>query len=75
MISDEQEASIRYLFHAGHWKIGTIAAKLGCRAYTVRRALEPDHYCSHATRLLPAGSIHPSTLPPALHSYLLFLAQ
>jgi hypothetical protein len=30
MLSVEQVARIRHLFHAEHWKIGTIAAELGC---------------------------------------------
>ena len=38
MISDEQVARIRHLFHAEHWKIGTIAAQLSFHPDTVRRA-------------------------------------
>jgi hypothetical protein len=39
MISTEQVAQIRHLFHAEHWKIGTIAAELGLHPDTVRGAL------------------------------------
>jgi hypothetical protein len=42
MIPDEQVARIRHLFHAEHWKIGTIAAELLLHPDTVRRALETD---------------------------------
>lgn len=47
MISDEQVARIRHLFHAEHWKVGTIAAQLGFHPDTVRRALETDRFRSH----------------------------
>lgn len=46
MISDEQVARIRHLFHAEHWKIGTIVAELGLHPDTVRRALETDRFRS-----------------------------
>jgi transposase len=46
MIPDEQVARIRHLFHAEHWKIGTIAAELHLHPDTVRRALETDRFCS-----------------------------
>ena len=46
MISDEQVAQIRHLFHAEHWKIGTIAAQLGLHPDTVRAALDTDHFRS-----------------------------
>ena len=42
MIPDEQVARIRHLFHAEHWKIGTIAAELGFHPSTVRAALETE---------------------------------
>ena len=45
MIPDEQVARIRHLFHAEHWKIGTIAAELHLHPDTVRRALETDRFC------------------------------
>jgi transposase len=44
MISDEQVARIRHLFHAEHWKIGTIAAELLLHPDTVRRALDTDRF-------------------------------
>ena len=47
MISDEQVAHIRYLFHAEHWKIGTIASELGLHFETVRAALHTDGFRSH----------------------------
>jgi hypothetical protein len=46
MISDEQVARIRRLFHAEHWKIGTIVAELGLHPDTVHRALETDRFRS-----------------------------
>jgi transposase len=46
MISDEQVAQIRHLFHAEHWKIGTIAAELHLHPDTVRAALETDRFRS-----------------------------
>ena len=47
MISEEQIAQIRHLFHAEHWKIGTIASQLGLHPLTVRAALETDRFRSH----------------------------
>ncbi len=47
MISDEQVAQIRHLFHAEHWKVGTIAAELHLHPDTVRRALVTDRFRSH----------------------------
>jgi len=44
MISSEQVAHIRHLFHAEHWKVGTIAAELGLHAETVRHALDTDRF-------------------------------
>src|ERR1700730_9804728 len=44
MISPQQRAQIRRLFHAEHWKIGTIAAELGVHADTVRAALEIERF-------------------------------
>jgi transposase len=46
MIPDEQVARIRHLFHAEHWKIGTIAAELALHPDTVRRALDTDRFRS-----------------------------
>ena len=47
MISDEQVAHIRHLFHAEHWKIGTLAAELGLHPDTVRAALNTDRFRRH----------------------------
>lgn len=47
MISDEQVAQIRHLFHAEHWKIGTIATELGLHPETVRAALDTNGFRSH----------------------------
>jgi len=47
MISDEQVAHIRHLFHAEHWKVGTIAAELHLHPDTVRIALDTDRFRSH----------------------------
>ena len=44
MISVELIAVIRRLFHAEHWKIGTIAVELGLHPDTVRRALDTDRF-------------------------------
>jgi transposase len=44
MISPEHRAQMRRLFHAEHWKIGTIAAELGVHADTVRAALETERF-------------------------------
>jgi transposase len=46
MISAEQVAHIRHLFHAEHWKVGTIAAELGLHPDTVRAALESHRFRS-----------------------------
>src|ERR1700752_1801217 len=44
MITNEQIATIRRLFHAEHWKVGTIAAELGLHVETVRTALQVDTF-------------------------------
>jgi transposase len=46
MISREQVAHIRHLFHAEHWKMGTIASQLGLHPETVRAALESHRFRS-----------------------------
>lgn len=46
MIPPEQVAHIRHLFHAEHWKIGTIATELGLHPDTVRSALESHRFIS-----------------------------
>lgn len=51
MLSTEQIASIRRLFYAEHWKIGTIADQLGLHHDSVRAALETTRFNSrHVTR-------------------------
>jgi transposase len=57
MIPDEQVARIRRLFHAEHWRVGTIASELGVHHDTVRRALEVDKMASR-------GAARPSQLDP-----------
>jgi transposase len=52
MISSEQKATVRRLFYAEHWKVGTIAAQLGLHPDTVRAALE-----SHGSHLGPCSRI------------------
>lgn len=44
MIDRELIAKIRHLFHAEHWKIGTIAQQLGVHWETVRQALGTDRF-------------------------------
>lgn len=44
MIADETKAHIRHLFHAEHWKIGTIASQLAVHPDAVRRALETERF-------------------------------
>jgi transposase len=49
MIGPELAARIRRLFHAEHWKIGTIAAELDLHHDTVERALKTERF--HAPRM------------------------
>jgi transposase len=44
MLTDEQIADIRRLFHAEHWKIGTIATHLDLHPETVRMALHVERF-------------------------------
>lgn len=57
MISAEQEAHIRRLFFAEHWKIGTIAAELGVHHDVVRRVVGTDAF-------VMKGRTRPSALDP-----------
>jgi transposase len=57
MISDEQEAHIRRLFFAEHWKVGTIAAELGLHHDVVRRVVGTDAFVMR-------GCARPSALDP-----------
>jgi len=44
MIDMETKARIRHLFHAEHWKVGTIAAELCLHPKTVAAALETERF-------------------------------
>lgn len=44
MIDKESRATIRRLFYAEHWKIGTIARELGLHPETVSRAVETERF-------------------------------
>ena len=44
MISEQQRATIRRLFFAEHWKVGTIASELGIHHDAVELALEPRRF-------------------------------
>jgi transposase len=46
MLSPEQIASIRRLFYAEHWKIGTIATQLGIHHDSVRSAIRTESFNS-----------------------------
>lgn len=46
-ISSEQRATIRRLFYAEHWKVGTIAAEMELAADTVKRAILTDAFVSN----------------------------
>jgi transposase len=50
MITAEQIANIRRLFHAEHWKVGTIASELGLHPDTVKHALQTETF-NHARAL------------------------
>lgn len=44
MITSEQIAKIRRLFHAEHWRVGTIASELGLHPDTIKRALQTETF-------------------------------
>lgn len=44
MIDEQTRATIRHLFYAEHWKIGTIARELGLHPETVSRAVETERF-------------------------------
>jgi transposase len=67
MISAEMKTRIRRLFFAEHWRVGTIAAKLGVHRDTVQRALEVDRFVWRGLR--------PSALDPFLPFIEKILAQ
>jgi transposase len=51
MISDTQRVTIRRLFFAEHWKVGTIAAELGIHRDAVHHAIESRSFLAPALRL------------------------
>jgi transposase len=53
MISQELIAQIRRLYHAEHWKVGTIAANLQLHPDTVSRALQTERFKSRPLDSLP----------------------
>ena len=59
MISPELRANIRRLFHAEHWRIGTIASELGVHPETVRVALETERFSN-------SGAPRPTLTDPYL---------
>ena len=65
MIPQEVVVEIRRLFHAEHWKIGTIASELGVHYDTVKRALEAERFRrapSRKTKLEPYHEFIQQTL-------------
>ena len=66
MIHEEQRASMRRLFFAEHWKVGTIAAELGVHHDTVASPSRPRASSTSSTGHRPRSSIrtrlHPLTL-------------
>ena len=50
MIDMETRARIRHLFHAEHWKVGTIAAELHLHPETVARAIETERFKNKTAR-------------------------
>jgi transposase len=50
MIDMETKARIRHLFHAEHWKIGTIAAELRLHPKTVACALQTERFKNKSER-------------------------
>jgi hypothetical protein len=51
MISDTQRATIRRLFFAEHWKVGTIAAELGIHHDAVHHAIESRSFLTPSLRV------------------------
>ena len=54
MLDPEKLATIRRLYFAEHWKIGTIASELGVHRDTVRAAVETDPL-HRPSQLRPSG--------------------
>ena len=63
MISKEQIATIRRLYYAEHWKVGTIAAEMRLHPETVKRALINSSFNLRTCR------------PAALNPWLEFIQQ
>src|SRR5262249_52420932 len=63
MISKEQIATIRRLYYAEHWKVGTIAAEMRLHPETVKRALLNSSFSLRTCR------------PAALNPWLEFIQQ
>ena len=57
MISEKQIAQIRHLFHAEHWKVGTIASELGVHPDAVRNAIESERF--HNSKPLGVSVVDP----------------
>ena len=51
MISDEQRATIRRLFFAEHWKVGTIAAELGLHHDAIHNAIQSRSFLAPLHRV------------------------
>ena len=60
MISQEHVARIRHLFHAEHWKVGTICAQLG-----VHREAVEDCPWNPVPPIGPPRGVHCTELPEA----------
>ena len=54
-VSREVEAEIARLFHAEHWKVGTIARQLGVHEDVVRRVIGGEGKKSRTTRAAPSA--------------------
>jgi transposase len=56
MIDIETRATIRHLFYAEHWKIGTIARELGLHPETVSQAVETERFTNTTKTLRPCAT-------------------
>jgi transposase len=65
-VSSEIEAEISRLFHAEHWKVGTIARQLGVHKDVIRRVLG---------LLSPAPAKEGARPPPAITAYIEFISE
>ena len=69
MISAEQQAEVRRLFFAEHWKVGTIAAQLGLHHDTVRRAINVDSFVSQGRSRVGKLDIYLEFIEQTLKQY------